>query len=64
MITNPFSHCLVASTAGKFILGICAFLAAAFALLLVDQFGWRDRNVNKVAAGEKSAAHTHKKKMT
>eukprot|EP00095_Tigriopus_kingsejongensis_P003478 maker-scaffold264_size232020-snap-gene-1.15 protein:Tk03478 transcript:maker-scaffold264_size232020-snap-gene-1.15-mRNA-1 annotation:"probable g-protein coupled receptor mth-like 5" len=32
---------------GKFILAICAFLSTTFALILVEQFGWKDPNVNK-----------------
>ena len=35
---------------GKFILAICAFQAAAFALILVDLFGWKDSNVHSLTA--------------
>jgi hypothetical protein len=37
---------------GKFILGICTFLAVSFALLLVDLFGWRDPNVEQFVTGD------------
>ena len=37
---------------GKFILGICLFTAIAFALILVEIFGWNDPNVDHFAAGE------------
>lgn len=33
---------------GKFILGICSFLSIAFALMLVNIFGWKDPNVEKL----------------
>ena len=35
---------------GKFILGICSFLAIAFAAMLVDLFGWKDPNVEKLTS--------------
>ncbi len=33
---------------GKFILGICALSSMAFALMLVDIFGWKDPNVEQL----------------
>ena len=33
---------------GKFILGICSFMSIAFAAMLVDMFGWKDPNVEKL----------------
>jgi len=33
---------------GKFILGICSFMSIAFAAMLVDLFGWKDPNVEKL----------------
>ena len=36
---------------GKFILGICSFLAAVFALFLVRLFGWRDPNIDLFITG-------------
>jgi len=33
---------------GKFILGICTFIVTAFALNLIDIFGWKDANVDKL----------------
>merc|ERR1719468_484509 len=35
---------------GKFILGICSFLSMAFAAKLVDLFGWRDPNVERLTS--------------
>ena len=37
---------------GKFILGICSFMAIIFALMLVDIFGWKDPNVEKFVTGK------------
>ena len=36
---------------GKFILGICALSSIAFALMLVDIFGWKDPNVEQLVTG-------------
>ena len=36
---------------GKFILGICTCCVCAFALTLIDLFGWRDANVDKLTTG-------------
>ena len=33
---------------GKFILGICSFMSIVFAAMLVDMFGWKDPNVEKL----------------
>ena len=33
---------------GKFILGICSFMSISFAAMLVDRFGWKDPNVEKL----------------
>jgi hypothetical protein len=45
---------------GKFILGVCSFMAAAFALTLVDLFGWNDPNVEKLVTGKQDFGLDHK----